>query len=225
MDKAVYGTIIVQNALPDLLRCVESIYPHVDHIYIMDGGSTDGTVEWINKWKDVYGITLFQHPYDDQGDQRNRLLSEIPKGSWCLNIDQDEEVKCEGFRDFLNRISNDLEFGVGRDLPLTIAFPCINLVKDLKHYDQDNLHYFATKCFYNDRNVHFTHGYHMSICYFDTEQNVNAIPSPKDWVVKHYAYLDKDRIERSHKDAKRSYKENEFDSRNWKIIDLKEEWK
>lgn len=225
MDQRIYGTIICQNALPDILRCIESISPYVDEIYIMDGGSTDGTWEWLNKWKDVYKLTLFQNKYDEQGNQRNRLLAEIPKNVWCINIDQDEVIKCKGFRNFVNNVSPDLLIGVDRDLPLTIAFPCINLVKGLDTYDKKNLHYFATKCFYNDRNVHFTPGYHMSICYFDTENNVNAIPALKDWVVKHYAYLDKDRIEKSSKDTNRSYKDSEFNEKNWEITLLPEEWK
>jgi hypothetical protein len=91
--------------------------------------------------------------------------------------------------------------------------------------DKDNLHYFATKFFYNDRNLHFTPGYHMSICSFETEQNVNSVPPKKGWVVKHYAYLDKDRIARSHKDTKRHYTENEFDERNWNVTRLLKEWR
>ena len=225
MDNRIYGSLICQNALPDILRCIESVIPYVDEFYIMDGGSTDGTWEWLNKWKDVYKLTLFRYPYDEQGNQRNRLLAEIPKGNWCLNIDQDEELVAKDFRGFISNISSDLLSGKDRDLPLTIAFPCINLVKDLEHFDADNLHYFAIKCFFNDRNVHFTPGYHMSICYFDTENNVNAIPARKEWVVKHYAYLDKDRIKKSSKDTKRSYSKNEFNEKNWNITDLPEEWK
>ena len=224
MDKSIWGTLICQNAMPDIVRCIESVYPHVDKFYIMDGGSTDGTWEWLNKWKDVYNLTLFQHPYDDQGAQRNRLLSKIPKNVWCINIDQDEKLQAPYFRDFISKISPDLVAGISRDLPLTLRFYCINLVDDLKHYDANNVRHFATKCFYNHRNLHFTPGYHMSICHFETDSNTNAIPTPSDWVIKHYAYLDKDRINKSHKDNKRSYKENEFDRKNWDITNLKEEW-
>lgn len=225
MDTGIWGTLICQNAMPDILRCVESVVPYVDEFYIMDGGSTDGTWEWLNKWKDVYNLTLFQHKYDDQGAQRNRLLAKIPKNVWCINIDQDEQLKAPGFREFVSRISPELLKGIGRDLPLTIRFRCINLVDDLYHYDEDNVRHFATKCFYNDRNLHFTPGYHMSICYFETEGNTNAIPTPDDWVIKHYAYLDPVRIKQSSSDPKRHYNQSEWNRNNWKITELKEEWK
>jgi len=225
MDQGVYGTLICQDGMPDILRCVESVAPYVDKYLIMDGGSVDGTWEWLNKYKDVYNLTLFQYPYDDQGAQRNRLLAKVPKGVWCINIDQDEQILCGGLRSFLERISPDVIAGKGRDLPLTLRFPAINLVDDILHYNDNKLMFFATKFFLNDRNVHFTPGYHMSICYYETEQNTNAIPVPDEWVVKHYAYLDNERIKKSAKDPKRYYLPEEWDRKMWKVVSLPEKWR
>lgn len=224
MGQRIWGTLICQNGIAEVVRCIESVVPYVDEFLVMDGGSTDGTWEWLQKWKDIYHLTLFQHEYTDQGDQRNRLLAKVPKNTWCINIDQDEQIKCKGFREYLEQISPDMIAGRGRDLTLTLRIPCINLVDDLFHYN-DNTMFMATKIFYNDRNVHFTPGYHMSICYYETEQNTNMIPVPEDWVIKHYAYLDNERLEKSAKDPKRCYKPEEWDRSTWKITDLPAKWK
>lgn len=224
MDTRIYGTLICQDGAFDILRCVESVAPYVDEFLIMDGGSRDGTWEWLQKYKDVYHLTLYQHDYDDQGAQRNRLLAKVPKNVWCLNIDQDEQVLCKGLREFLNRVSPDLIAGKDRDLPLTLRFPCINLIDDTMHYDDNRVSTFATKFFLNDRNVHFTPGYHMSICYFETEQNTNSIPVPGDWVIKHYAYLDNERIQNSVNNPKRYYLPEEWDRKSWNVKSLPDKW-
>lgn len=225
MDQRIYGMMIVQDGMPNILRSVESVAPHVDEFLIMDGGSTDGTWEWLNKYKDVYHLTLLRHDYDDQGAQRNRLLSKIPKGVWVIDIDQDEQILCSNVKEYLNRISPAMIAGVERDLILDLRIPCINLVDDINHYNVYKLMFFGTKFFYNDRNLHFTPGYHMSLCYYETEYNANSVSVPEDWVVKHYAYLDSDRIAKSANDPKRHYKKSEWDRKNWKVTVLPDIWK
>lgn len=222
MAPPIYGSLICQNGVSEILRCIESVYPYVDKYYIMDGGSSDGTWELLNKYKDVYNLELFQHPYKDQGDQRNRLLSKIPRNSWIINIDQDEQLVADNVRGFVSRITPKLYTDDERHLPLTMRVECINLVKDILHYDADRVMTFATKFFFYDRNVHFTPGYHMSICYFETESNTNAIPV--DWIVKHYAYLDPARKE-SYKDPKRHYDKDEWDESKWNIKILPAKWR
>jgi len=224
----IYGNLICQNAISEIARCIESVYPVVDEYFVLDGGSTDGTWEWLNKWKDVYHLTLFQNPYKDQGDQRNLLLSKIPKGVWVVNIDQDERlgltIQCE-LRNFIERISPAVYDDPKRILPLTISTICVNLVKDLNHFDNKNVNTFATKIFYNDRNINFTNGYHTTIRYGDIElEHTNSLPVPRDWVIKHFAYLNPDRIKTSFKDPKRLYHKEEWDKKNWNVTEVPPVW-
>jgi glycosyltransferase involved in cell wall biosynthesis len=50
MRKPLYGNIICQNGVAEILRAIESIARICDKIYVMDGGSTDGTLESTQKF-------------------------------------------------------------------------------------------------------------------------------------------------------------------------------
>ena len=226
MAPPIYGFLICQDGISEILRCIESVYPYIDKYYVMDGGSKDGTWELLNKYKDVYNLELYQHPYKQQGDQRNRLLAKIPKNSWIISIDQDSKLVAGDVRKFIDEIDPKIYTDKNRHLPLTLGLGFINLVKDAGHYDSNNVITMAQNFFYNDRNLHFTPGYHMSICYFETEYNSNMLPT--NWVIKHYAHLNPDRI-KAYEDPKererRSYNEDEWDKKLWKITKLPANWK
>ena len=170
-------------------------------------------------------MELFQHPYKQQGDQRNRLLAKIPKNSWIINLDQDDELIAGDVRQFIENIDPKIYTDEKRHLPLTLGLKKINLVKDASHYDANKVMTFAMNLYYYDRNLHFTPGYHMSICYFETEYNSNMLPT--DWVVKHYAHLNPDR-KKAYEDPKerirRSYNKDEWDESLWKITKLPKQW-
>ena len=103
--KTIVGTLICQNGISEIRRCIESVYPVVSQYYVMDGGSTDGTWELLNKYKDIYNLTLYQYPYDGNGEQRNRLLAYVPKDVWVVNIDQDEALNNSIQRELPNFIT------------------------------------------------------------------------------------------------------------------------
>jgi hypothetical protein len=78
------------QTLPHTLLCVETLRPVIKEVVFVDGGSVDGTLDFIQLWTKSSGIpvTLLKHPYDCGGWQKNRGL-ELCTGEWVFNPDAD----------------------------------------------------------------------------------------------------------------------------------------
>jgi glycosyltransferase involved in cell wall biosynthesis len=62
-----------------------------DDIILLDSGSTDNTVELARRTR--ADIRVFDHPFQDFGDQRNWALDHTqPKHEWILFVDADERI-------------------------------------------------------------------------------------------------------------------------------------
>lgn len=88
------GVIICQNEEELITRTIDNIYPHVREVVILDGGSTDGTIDKIKSYPNRGGkIRLFNNKFNKHfGDQKNLACSKV-KGVWILNIDCDEIIE------------------------------------------------------------------------------------------------------------------------------------
>jgi glycosyltransferase involved in cell wall biosynthesis len=75
--------------LPALLESIEGL----DHqLFVMDSGSTDATVAIA----EGAGATVFSHPFDNYGAQRNRAQALLPDpDGWVLHMDADERLTPE----------------------------------------------------------------------------------------------------------------------------------
>jgi len=77
---------------------LQSVLSYADDIVILDGGSTDGTLDIIDKYKDDR-IQLIEMPQEgkpysedwDEGERRN-LLIDRAKGDYVLVLDADEMI-------------------------------------------------------------------------------------------------------------------------------------
>ncbi len=203
----IIGHLICQNGIHEILRCIESVYPAVDEYYVVDGGSTDGTWELLEKYKDVYNLTLFQNKFESMSQQRNWLLDKTPKDRWIITLDQDEkltEPASKGLKDFLNHIDvqND-------GYPWIVGLGFLNLIQDIQHHSEDPIRINNNKIFFYNNNLHFENGYHANIVY-DGDTQYRVFETPFDWLILHYAWLNPDRIKDIQKDVKsgkRDYKE------------------
>src|SRR3989338_1432233 len=90
------------NEEPDLLGCLASVKDFADEIIIMDGESTDRTVEIAKQFGAKITITK-NHPIFHVNKQKAIRQA---KENWVLQLDADERVTAE-LRDELLRISSD----------------------------------------------------------------------------------------------------------------------
>jgi glycosyltransferase involved in cell wall biosynthesis len=83
----------VFNGQPHISNCLESVlgqdYPNIEHI-VLDGGSTDGTVEVLQSYSDRIALWISEK---DKGiyDAWNKGLSEA-RGEWICFIGSDDEL-------------------------------------------------------------------------------------------------------------------------------------
>jgi len=81
--------IMAQDNEDCLGRCLESC-SWADEIVVVDGGSTDSTVEIANK----YGAKVYQRRFDYFAHQRNFALARATC-AWTLSLDADEAISPE----------------------------------------------------------------------------------------------------------------------------------
>lgn len=80
--------VLTYNEATALPACLESL-AFVDHILVLDSGSTDETVKLAQKHAKVEVIT---HPFVDYGAQRNYGIERLAAYDWVLMVDADEVV-------------------------------------------------------------------------------------------------------------------------------------
>jgi len=91
-------------------RCISDFHdePFVDKIIVVDGGSTDYTVQELNEFSKVQ---VFVHPWLDwyhnmEVNQSNIVLSYIPNGELMFILDFDEKMSDE-LKDYLIKVNAD----------------------------------------------------------------------------------------------------------------------
>ena len=142
------ASIMCQNEINRLPNLINSLY-FVDDIYIVDGDSIDGTIEYLES---IPKVKLFHNKWTgNHVEQRNYILDKIPKETWILQIDCDELLTIplrENIKTVLEseEITNIINNCKENQVP-TIWLRSINLVKNTKHYDENSLYELA-KIFY-----------------------------------------------------------------------------
>jgi glycosyltransferase involved in cell wall biosynthesis len=93
--------VITKNEEQRLARCLESV-AFADEIVVLDGGSTDRTVE-IGQAKGAR--VEISTTWNGFGTQKNRVLA-LATGDWVLSLDADEEVTPELAAEIRETIQN-----------------------------------------------------------------------------------------------------------------------
>lgn len=104
------GNLMVLNEVRNIKRVVNNLFEFCDEIVILDGGSTDGTVEYIVSLHDPR-IKLYIWPqgqgseYNSGWDEprRRTLMMRLSEGDYILWLDADECVD-DTFSNFISKI-------------------------------------------------------------------------------------------------------------------------
>jgi glycosyltransferase involved in cell wall biosynthesis len=84
--------ILTHNEEKNIAKCIESILPLTQSIYVVDSGSDDGTVEICRR----YGVHVTYRAWTTHADQFNWGLDHFDFGTeWVMRMDADEELTPE----------------------------------------------------------------------------------------------------------------------------------
>ena len=88
------ATLMTLNEENYIDLCIEQMYPHVDEILVIDGGSIDKTIDILKRYDKVkyYIIPQPTGRYDDGWNEGHRLniLKDAAKGKWLISCGCDE---------------------------------------------------------------------------------------------------------------------------------------
>lgn len=91
--------MIVKNEEKDIVRCLESVIPHIDYWVIFDTGSTDNTIQVIKDFmkKNKKPGELHESEWKDFSTNRNEVLEIADKkADFTLCMDADDYMKVNG---------------------------------------------------------------------------------------------------------------------------------
>lgn len=81
--------ILTHNEDKNIDKCIRSVLPLTPHIFIVDSGSDDRTLEICAR----HGVTVAHHPWKNYASQFNWGLDNFDfPGEWIMRLDADEEL-------------------------------------------------------------------------------------------------------------------------------------
>jgi glycosyltransferase involved in cell wall biosynthesis len=109
---------VTQNRIDNLKRNLPAVLPYFDEVVIVDGGSSDGTEDYVKSLGDK--ITYVYRKWDDSfANQYNEYLRHISEG-WVLICDDDELPSTE----LLKCLRTVMEESEGGRLYASVEFRC-----------------------------------------------------------------------------------------------------
>src|SRR3989442_1603855 len=97
--------ILTWNEELNLPRCLESLVPLGCRVYIVDSGSTDGTLGVAEK----YEATVVQHAFRTHAEQWSWGLENLPlESEWVLGLDSDQSLTAELAEELIRTFSSTI---------------------------------------------------------------------------------------------------------------------
>lgn len=86
------AVVLTFNEERNIAACLDSLTPWTAAVFVVDSGSTDGTVRMAER----AGVTVVQHPFETHAAQWQWALSQLPIATeWVIAIDADQRVTPE----------------------------------------------------------------------------------------------------------------------------------
>jgi len=113
MADIIAAAIMLKNEQDTIIKTLNSIIPYMDTVFIHDTGSTDNTLELIEKWRNDNDKNVFVHksPFVDFGYSRTELLdfcyNHTKSPLYLLLLDSNDEFVCkdtETYKEFVDFI-------------------------------------------------------------------------------------------------------------------------
>ncbi|MDR2203777.1 MAG: glycosyltransferase family 2 protein [Nitrososphaerota archaeon] len=95
MSEKVDVVLLTKNSLqPCLKECIDSVYAHlpVGRLLVVDGGSTDGTVDFVKSYSNV---EVIDDTYGNRATARQKGIEAV-QTTWHLHLDSDV-ILCKGW--------------------------------------------------------------------------------------------------------------------------------
>lgn len=196
-DNLIHLCIMVKNGGPQFEDMLKKNMPIIDRWTILDTGSTDNTIEIINKT--LVGVKegeLYQEPFINFRDSRNRCLDLAGKEcKFILTLD-DTYVIDGNLKEFLNIVRGD-QFSSSFTL----------------YIQSDDTEYGSNRIIKSDSNLRYIHKIHEVIT---DKDNINVvIPINKAKILDgRFDYMEERTHNRKQLDLKLLYEELEEDTNN-----------
>jgi len=181
--------------MPEIVRCLDSLYRVCDEIYIVDGGSTDGTFEWLKSMEKIYNLKVYQRKFDTHINQRNFILDKTPKDSWVMVLDTDESLTQYAqlqAKELVGSVSDKTYKEAKEEETIVISIPqwCYHLYENPGQFDQSGffgrLGYFF---YYTDGMKWSGHPYHCKITRNSDKSWYKTLNAGPGFGFLHWAYL------------------------------------
>lgn len=115
--------IAVHNEEKNIIRCLQSIYDWANEIVIVDGRSTDKTIDFIRQFDQKNKIHLFKEDNPPMFHQNKQKAIERCRGQWILQLDADEVISENLKKEILTVINQKSEI---RNSPVAYRIPRLN---------------------------------------------------------------------------------------------------
>lgn len=200
MTKKLIVSYIIENEIDWLPLSLNPIIDLVDHVVIVDGGSTDGTIDYIKGLQSEIAnkITLIENRYEHEyiganGKQRNVYLKFVQAmfpDDWCLVLDADEVTNdIHLFRELIE--------GFEREYPndeIICAVKMRHTIQDFQHEDNfypTNLgnHFVPNRFFKISKNQYYPETEHPVLSTTSSDAAYLGTTLPTIWHFGHSKHM------------------------------------